>query len=105
MSKPNKKVLRLSTLRQSAEERGTADIPFEGVDGEMYSIPGPQFWPDSAHEAASVNDVPGMGRALLGEQYDAFTKGGNRSADLALVVEAYAEEQGVTLGESEGSQG
>jgi hypothetical protein len=104
MSKPNRKVLRLSTLRQEAEKRETVTIEFEGVDGETYTIPGPAFWPDEAHDAAARNAVADLGRSLLGDQYDKFVAGGGRSADLALVVEAYADEQGVSLGESVGSQ-
>ncbi|MER5886805.1 hypothetical protein ABT160_23525 [Streptomyces sp. NPDC001941] len=104
MSKPNKSRMKLATLRARAAENACAAIEFEGVDGVEYSIPAPQFWPDSAHEAAAREDVPGLGRALLADQYEHFTKGGGRSADLMLVVQEYAEQQGVTVGESEGSQ-
>ncbi|MFK0290325.1 hypothetical protein ACIQU6_07560 [Streptomyces sp. NPDC090442] len=99
MSKPNKSRLKLETLRARAESKGDAVIEFDGVDGKAYTIPGPAFWDDAVHDAARAEDVPGMGRALLGDQYEAFVSGGHRSTDLMLVIEAYQAEQGATAGE------
>ncbi|MGV9263156.1 hypothetical protein ACWDRR_00665 [Kitasatospora sp. NPDC003701] len=99
MSKPGKARFKLETIRTKATANETAVIDFEHLDGEVYEVPTPAFWTDAVHEALRAEDLPGAGRALLGDRYAPFIEAGGRSTDLMLIIRQYAEDQGVTLGE------
>jgi hypothetical protein len=99
MSKPNKARYNLETLRKAhADKNGGDAISFEFA-GEAFEIAAPGFWPDAAKVALKEGDDIGAARALMGERYDVFTDKGGRADDIMIVVSAYADEQGIDLGE------
>ncbi|UJB43603.1 hypothetical protein [Streptomyces sp. A1-5] len=99
MSKPNKTRYRLAELRQAhAEKNGGDVIPFEFA-GETFTIAAPGFWDDPVKVALKDGDDISAARALMGERYTDFTEKGGRADDVMLVIGAYAEDQGVTVGE------
>lgn len=99
MSKPNKKRYKLSEVRVNAEEKRSSTIDFE-LGGVDFSFPAPGFWDDDVYDAAKTESTPVMARALLGDRYDEFRSLGGRADDIALLMEAYAEEQGADLPKS-----
>jgi hypothetical protein len=99
MSKPNRRRYRLAeVVTEIREAKPTIEIETE--DGEVYSVPPPELWPDEAIEL-SATDPLGAARALLGsERYAAFTKSGGSASLLFAVI---GKEAGVPLGESSAS--
>jgi hypothetical protein len=99
MSKPGKVRYKLETLRQAhADKNGGDAIAFEFA-GETFEIAAPGFWPDAAKVALKAGDDIGAAGALMGGRYDEFTAMGGRADDVMIVVAAYADEQGIDLGE------
>ncbi|MGY1436689.1 hypothetical protein [Streptomyces reniochalinae] len=99
MSKPNKARYNLETLRKAhADKNGGDAIEFE-FEGETFAIAAPGFWPDAAKVALKAGDDIGAATALMGGRYDDFTAKGGRADDVMIVVAAYADEQGIDLGE------
>lgn len=102
MSKPNKKRFKLETIRQvQADKRGSV-IEIETDDGQVFALPAPGFWPDEASALMRDRDEVGLARVLVGgpEEYDRFKAAGGRASDVALAIAAFADDQGVTSGES-----
>lgn len=99
MSKPGKARFNLNTLRQShAEKTGGDSISFD-FEGEVFEIAAPGFWPDAAKKALKAQDDIGAAEALMGARYEVFTDAGGRADDVMIVISAYADEQGLDLGE------
>ncbi|MFE7315141.1 hypothetical protein ACFU7T_18980 [Streptomyces sp. NPDC057555] len=99
MSKPSKTRYRLAELRQAhADKNGGDTIEFEH-DGETFEIAAPGFWPDEVKTALKSGDDIAAARALMGGAYEDFHAVGGRADDVMLVIAAYADEQGVPLGE------
>ncbi|MGW3072736.1 hypothetical protein [Kitasatospora sp. NPDC001132] len=100
MSKPNKSRFRLSELRAAHAERSGGDtIEFEH-DGVTYSVAAPGFWPDAVKTALKAGDDVAASAAMMGhDAYADFVAAGGRADDVMLVVGAYAEAQGVSVGE------
>jgi hypothetical protein len=99
MSKPNRKRFNLATLRnEHAEKSGGSTIEFD-FEGSAYEIAAPGFWSDEVKIALKLGDDIAASRALMGEAYDDFVSAGGRADDVMLVVAAYADSQGVSLGE------
>jgi hypothetical protein len=99
MSKPNKSRFRLSELRKAhAVKTGGEFVTFE-FEGEDFEISAPGFWDDAVKVALKDGDDIGAARALMGARYDDFTAKGGRADDVMIVIGAYADAQGVTLGE------
>ncbi|MFF7588629.1 hypothetical protein ACFZCK_14195 [Kitasatospora purpeofusca] len=88
----------LDELRVRQAGTVAADIPFT-LGPNTFHIPTPERWPDAVLLAGKDADVVAMGKALLGDQYEPFIAAGGRSLDLPLILDAYATEQGATLGE------
>lgn len=99
MSKPNKKRYKLSEVRVTAEQKRDSSVEFE-FGGKEFSFPAPGFWPDEVYEAVKTESTVVMAQALLGDQYEAFRAVGGRADDIALLMEAYAEDQGAELPKS-----
>lgn len=105
MSKPGRSRFKLSEIRQRhAEKVGGSTIEIETDDGSVFELPAPGFWDDDAKELFSKNrDVQGV-KALLGvRDYLRFVQAGGRADDVALVLREFADEQGLTVGESSAS--
>ncbi|MEU7177029.1 MULTISPECIES: hypothetical protein [Streptomyces] len=99
MSKPSKSRYRLTELRQAHAEKNGGDVITFEFEGSEFTLPAPGFWPDAVKVALKGSDDIAAARALMGDRYDAFTAMGGRADDVMLVIGAYAEEQGVTVGE------
>lgn len=96
---------KLAELRQrEADKSGGDTIEIETEDGTVFAFPAPGFWDDDAKLAFTSNDdVTGV-KVLLGpKEYVRFRAAGGRADDVALALKAYAEEQGLGLGESSAS--
>jgi len=103
MSKPNRKRFRLAEIRQThAEKNGGDEILIEAPDGGEFTIPAPGFWPDEATALLGQNRDVALATILLGgpERYTQYKNAGGRAQDVALILAAHAEDQGVTEGES-----
>jgi hypothetical protein len=99
MSKPNKARFNLATLRQAHADKNGGDVIDFEHDGKTYEIAAPGFWPDEVKTALKGGDDIGAARALMGDAYDDFREAGGRADDVMLVVAAYADAQGISLGE------
>ena len=84
-------------IRDYRESKASQAIEIEGDDGQVFTVPAPELWPDSVLEHAQAGDEVGAAKALLGDDYDAFTKAGGTLLMLADLVFA---DQGATVGES-----
>lgn len=94
MSKPNKKRYKLEEILQKREEvTGGRDITFEWA-GKEYTFPHPMFAPDEwqAGLAAAGTDNEQAGRAILGDQYDAYHTDGGQASFLLLLMQDVTEE-------------
>lgn len=49
------------------------------LKGETFTLPPPSAWPDAVIDAARNEDLPGVGRGLLGADYDRFVSVGGTS--------------------------
>ncbi|WP_433224467.1 hypothetical protein [Microtetraspora malaysiensis] len=99
MSKPNRSRYKLAELRaKHAERQGGDSIEFEHED-TVYTLPAPGFWPDAVKVALKAGDDVAASAALMGDAYQAFTAAGGRADDIMLLITAYADEQGISLGE------
>jgi hypothetical protein len=95
---------KLAELRQRQADKVGDTIEIEVEDGAVFTFPAPGFWDDSVKEAfASNNDVQGV-KALLGpREYLKFRQAGGRADDVALALKQFADDQGLTVGESTAS--
>lgn len=103
MSKPNKRRFKLETVRQVQADKRGSEIEIEvGDEGVVFVMPAPGFWPDEAVALMGKGEEVKLAQALLGgsEQYGRFVEAGGRAQDVALVIAAYADEQGASQGES-----
>jgi hypothetical protein len=108
MSKPNKRRFKLETVRQVQADKRGSEIEIEVGEGEgarTFVMPAPGFWPDEAVALMGKGEEVKLAQALLGgtEQYASFVEAGGRAQDVALVISAYADEQGASTGESTAS--
>jgi len=95
---------KLQELRQTAAEKTGDSIEIEVEDGTVFTFPAPGFWDDEVKEAfANNNDVQGVRRLLGPREYLQFRQAGGRADDVALALKQFAEEQGLTVGESSAS--
>lgn len=95
---------KLQELRQTAAEKTGDSIEIEVEDGTVFAFPAPGFWDDDVKEAfAGNNDVQGVRRLLGPREYLNFRQAGGRADDVALALKQFAEEQGLTMGESSAS--
>lgn len=90
---------RLEELRAKRAAKHGDTVEFE-IGGEEFAVAAPGFWPDDAKRAMRRDDDLAFAEALLGDEYGRFAAAGGRSDDLALLLEEYAHEQGLTPGES-----
>lgn len=96
---------KLQELRQTAAEKTGDTIEIEVEDGTVFTFPAPGFWDDEVKEAfTGNNDVTGVKRLLGPREYLKFRQCGGRADDVALALKQFAEEQGLTVGESSASQ-
>lgn len=95
-----KKKYDLRKLRQNKADQGVDVIEFDGPDGNTYRIPAPGFFPDEAHAALRDRDSLALARVLMGSDYEAFKASGGKADDIGLLIEAWADEQGVDLPKS-----
>lgn len=104
MSSPNRRRFKLAELRQKESERTGDAFEIETDSGETFEIAAPGFWPDAVKEhIAAGNDVKAA-QVLLGQQrYLQFREAGGRASDVLLALRAFADDQGVELGESSAS--
>lgn len=96
---------KLAEIRQRhAEKIGGETVEIETEDGSVFEVPAPGFWNDDAKELFAKNlDVAGV-KALIGpREYLRFVQAGGRADDVALVLKAFAAEQGLSVGESTAS--
>lgn len=94
MSKPNRKRYKLEAILQKREETvGGRDIEFEW-NGKTYRFPHPMFAPDEwqAGLAAAGTDNQQAGRAILGEQYDAYHADGGQASFLLMLIQDVTED-------------
>lgn len=98
MSKPNKKRYKLEAILQKREEvTGGRDIEFEWA-GKTYTFPHPMFATDEWQSALSSagNDNQSAGRAILGDQYDAYHADGGQASFLLMLMQDVTEEATAT---------
>lgn len=94
MPQPNRKRYRLSEIvTEVTAERPPIEIE---ADGQTFTVPPPELWPDVAIEQATTDPIAAA-RALLGDQYDAYRQAGGSAALLFYIVQ---KESGVPVGES-----
>lgn len=97
MSKQNnRKKYRLSEVRPAYEEAVGTDggvVTFDGTDGQEYTFPHPLFMSDEQQEALDAASTKyELVELLLGDQYEAFVKGGNSIDDLGMLFGMVARE-------------
>lgn len=84
----------LAAFKEMKNEENS--IVIEAADGLEFTIPAPETWPDEIGALALANDNVGMGRALLGDDYDVFVEAGGSASLLGAIV---ADEFGVSAPE------
>lgn len=86
------------------EREAETAIPFTMPNGETFTIPGPDFWPDRLPNAVREG-FDALGRAILGDDdWDRFVAAGGKGRALnAFYAWAVEQRQGATPGESEAS--
>lgn len=86
--------IKLSDFKERKELEGAIDV--ETDDGQVFRIPPPEIWPDEVSALARVQDVPGMARAILGdEKFEAFIAAGGTATLLNAI---YADVHGADAG-------
>jgi hypothetical protein len=97
MSKPNaKKYNLLQVQNHEAERRGGSTIKFD-IGGQDFEIPAPGFFPDELKRAAGDDDK--FLSLALGDDLKRFQESGGTSDMIGLLFQAYARDQGTSLGE------
>ncbi|MFK0294498.1 hypothetical protein ACIQU6_29075 [Streptomyces sp. NPDC090442] len=99
MSKPNKTRYRLAELRQAHADKTGGDVVEFEHNGATYTIAAPGFWDDEVKASLKAGDDVAAAQALMGDAYEDFREAGGRADDVMLVIGAYAEDQGATVGE------
>lgn len=96
---------KLAELRHRQAEKSGDVLEIETDDGTVFELPAPGFWDDAVKQAFAGNDDVAGVRALMGPaRYLEFRQRGGRADDVALALKAYAEDQGLSVGESSASQ-
>lgn len=99
MPSPNRKRYRLGEIVQELRQ-DRPGIEVEADDGQVFTVPPPELWPDEAIELTDKDPV-GAARAVLGaEQYARWRESGGTAALLFAII---GKESGAQLGESAAS--
>lgn len=86
-------VVSLADFKAKKAEEGS--VPIDLGDGEVIRTRSPFTLSDeefkALNKASNSNDIEGVARIMLGDQYERFTAAGGTSALLAAIIEEYAE--------------